>query len=304
MHPITLKHLGASSLALVGAWLLASCTLSAQDSDGAESSLNESADEVVGGVRETGYLPGGYLVWGNTGSNPTNLTCTAVQVGPNLVATGAHCFYNWNTSPPTLVSGSRSWGFGRGTFTNGEIYTANTVTIHPSYSPTGTPRFANDVALLTFTRAIVGGTWSEIVAPVTGTSCGTASQVNRHTYVGYGRDTAGGSTVPGNIFGDRRSATQCVDTINTLDLRVTGGSGGLCWGDSGGPLFETGTTRVVGVLSDFDTVFDCQVGNDMIFTRLNAYRNFICGATTYVGNGAFCGRSLAAEMSATQMALL
>jgi hypothetical protein len=302
MNPITIQFVRASSLALVAAMLPACASEALNTTDNTEA-VGKSEDEVVGGVRETGYLSAGYLVRGPLGGNPTGRLCTAVQVGPNLVATGAHCFYNWNTSPPTLIRDSFSWGFGRGPVANNEIYTAASVTIHGSYNPTGSARFANDLALVRFTNAIGGGTWSEVVAPVLGSSCGTASAVNRHTYVGYGRDTAGDINQPGNIDGDRRSATQCVDTINTLDLRVTGGSGGLCWGDSGGPLFETGASRVTGVLSDFDTVFDCQVGNDMIFTRLSAYKTFICGETTYVGNGAFCGRSLGAELVAMQATL-
>lgn len=301
MNPIRDSHVRL--LALVGACVLTSCAADGPSYEEPAESLNESADEVVGGVRETGYLPAGYLTQGAVGGNPTGRVCTAVQVGPNLVVTGAHCFYDWSTTPPTNLRTTRSWGFGRGPVANNEIYTATSVTIHGSYNPSGSPRFANDIALVTFNRAIGGGTWSEVVAPVLGSNCGTATQVNRHTYVGYGRDTPGGIDAGPNVPGDRRSATQCVATINTLDLRVTGGDGGLCWGDSGGPLFATGTTGVTGVLSDFDVVFDCQVGNDMIFTRLSAYRTFICNATTYVGNGAFCGRSLAAELTAAQIAL-
>jgi secreted trypsin-like serine protease len=301
MNPTTANH--ARLLALVSACLLSGCSLDESTSLEPDESLNEAEEEVVGGVAEAGYLSAGYLVRGPVGGNPTGRVCTAVQVGPNLVLTGAHCFYNWTPNPPTLITNSFSWGFGRGPVANGEIYTATSVTLHGSYNPTGSSRFLNDLALVTFTRAIGGGTWSEVVAPVLGANCGTATAVNRHTYVGYGRDTPGGIDAGANVPGDRRSATQCIATNNTLDLRVAGGNGGLCWGDSGGPLFETGTSRVAGVLSDFDIVFNCQVGNNMIFTRLSAYRNFICGATTYVGNGAFCGRSLAAELTAAQIAL-
>lgn len=83
--------------------------------------------------------------------------------------------------------------------------------------------------------------------------------------------------------------------MDSLSLDVTGVDGGLCWGDSGGGLFETAQSSVVGVLSDFDADFDCQIGNDMIFTRLASFQDFICDNAAYVGQGEFCGRSLAAE---------
>jgi secreted trypsin-like serine protease len=288
-------------LASLGGGHTLGCT--AEIGDNPHSPMGVSTEEVVGGSQEAGYPSAGYLVRGATGGNPTTRLCTAVQLGPNLVATGAHCFYDWTTSPPTNTVGSFSWGYGRGEVANSEIYTANSVTIHSGYNPVGSPRFKDDIALVSFNQSIGGGSWSEVVAPVLGTNCGTASASTTHTYVGYGRDTTGGSGVPGNVDGDRKSATQCIDTINTLDLRVTGVNGGLCWGDSGGPLFATGSSRVTGVLSDFDAVFDCQIGNDMIFTRLSAYKTFICGATRYVGNGAFCGRSFSAEVGTAQTSI-
>lgn len=65
-----------------------------------------------------------------------------------------------------------------------EIYTADSVLFHPSYSPTGSPRYLNDLALVRFDKAIRGATWAEVNPATTGTACGTPSASDDHTYLG------------------------------------------------------------------------------------------------------------------------
>lgn len=274
---------------------MVSCVLETDVS--VEEALRSEEFEVVGGTSETGYLPAGYVA-SSLSAIPVDYQCSAVQIGPNLVATAAHCFYDKSTNPPTLLGGN-NYGFGRGAWGTVDFRVASSIVIHPSYDPSASlaNRHKNDLALMRFDKSLPGGTWAEVGAAIPGSFCGTNSVIPNHTYVGYGRTTAGGQGTPG-AGTLRKSATECVIQVNAISLNVVGVSGGLCWGDSGGGLFETGKDLAVGVLADFDGTFDCQVGNAMVFTRLNAYQSFICNNTTYVGDGGFCGRSLVAELMA------
>lgn len=293
----TSRLIGASQTRWWRTTIFASSLLVWQGCSGQYTEDTGSAQhEVVGGSQEAAYPPAGYLT---TVSGGIESLCSAVQVGPNLVLTAAHCLYDFSASPPTLLT--TPWTFGRGEYTDAVRVTADATTVHPSYNPSGSPRHLNDLALIRFNAAIPGGTWAEINGAALGTSCGTASASQNHTYVGYGRDTTGTEGIAPIVYADRKSATQCVTNIDASSFDATGVSGGLCWGDSGGGLFTTNQHSVSGVLSDFDGVFDCQIGNDMIFTRLTAYKTFICDSTIYVGQGAFCGRSLAAELSVNML---
>jgi hypothetical protein len=140
--------------------------------------------------------------------------------------------------------------------------------MHPLYDPDGTDRWHNDIAVLIFPRAI-----SHPVAHVAPAASGDAAR-----YIGYGRVTPGGPDVQGGYTNERKSARQSTTRTDALGIYTKGVDGGLCWGDSGGPLFRDGTNDVLGVLADFDAVFDCQVGNAMIFTSLAAQASFISAA--------------------------
>lgn len=61
----------------------------------------------------------------------------------------------------------------------------------------------------------------------------------------------------------------CVDGENAHEVYIHGIDGGLCWGDSGGPVLEEGTSRVFGVLSRHaprSGTYSCENGNRMIMT--------------------------------------
>jgi hypothetical protein len=64
--------------------------------------------------------------------------------------------------------------------------------------------------------------------------------------------------------------------MDSLNVWARGRNGGLCWGDSGGPLLRHGESAIAGVLADFaNGYFRCEEGNRMIFTSLWAERDFL-----------------------------
>lgn len=233
---------------------------------GAENQSASSASleqAVVGGNAEAGYLGAGYLVAGVPFGGPV---CGVTAIGPRAVVTAAHCVVDRQ---------SLKLGVGWGAVGSGAPVDVARVWLHPSYNPRGQPRYQHDVAVLALAADV-----SVPVSPLV--SAGTAEQA---LYVGYGRVTAGGYEVGDGYTAERKSAKEQVTAKDGLNVWAHGDGGGLCWGDSGGPLLRVPGGELLGVLSDFDGSFDCHDGNAMIFTDVAAERAFVekavsCGAAS------------------------
>jgi hypothetical protein len=73
-------------------------------------------------------------------------------------------------------------------------------------------------------------------------------------------------TTGGGPVGTRKSTAYCLDRHDGGVLRGNGQGGGLCWGDSGGPVMGDGTNEIWGVLSGFEAASgDCKVGDRMVW---------------------------------------
>jgi secreted trypsin-like serine protease len=234
--------------------LLASCAADIGDTDA-------STQSVVGGHAETGYAPVGYLVHGQSPTSMKGPICGATLVAPSVVVTASHCINAYPTD---------GFGVGFGTAGAGPKYVAKKVFMHPLYDPNALERWHNDIAVLIFPQPI-----SQPTAHMSRAASGDQTR-----YIGYGRTTPGGPDVHTGYTFERKSAREKMTATDALGIYTTGIDGGLCWGDSGGPLFRDGTNDVLGVLADFNAVFDCHVGNDMIFTSLDAQQAFIAAAVT------------------------
>jgi hypothetical protein len=160
----------------------------------------------------------------------------------------------------------KKFGIGLGQGDDFRVFPAERIQMHEDYSGNATYRYQHDVAALVLDEAPPG------VEPAVITEA-TADQVAR--YVGYGRVTPGDYNRPDGYTGERKSAAQRVTYKGGLNLWTSGVDGGLCWGDSGGPLLAEGSNQILGVLADFDGSFYCNSGNAMIFTSLWGERDWL-----------------------------
>jgi len=234
-------------------------------------SSNDGADQmssaIVGGGAESGYAAAGYLVRGSDSAHLAGLRCGAVLVAPQVALTAGHC---------VAPHPGETFGVGFGRNNSGPIVVATRAVAHPDYDVDAVSRrFLHDVAVLILERAA-----PVQPAQIAGPSAGGAGRL-----VGYGRVTDGDYDVTTGYTGERKSTGIKITRLSTLVFYGQGVGGGLCWGDSGGPVLRDGSNDVLGVLSDFDQVQDCHTGNGMVFTSLVGEAAFINGVTQAAGFG-------------------
>lgn len=227
---------------------------------GPDSAADPTASaEVVGGRRESGYRATGYLL--KDGDDAP--FCTATLVARDRVVTAAHC----------VDQADKPVTFGLGTLAEQKRTPVTAMLKHPGWSPEQAGRsqdWLHDVAVLTLASALD-------VAPIH-VPPSIAAQGCGARYVGYGRTTEGPRDREDGYTGERKSTAICFDAATFGMLRVHGEGGGLCWGDSGGPLYAGDT--ITGVLHGHaDRVAPtCEAGNRLLFTDLVAERDFLACA--------------------------
>ncbi|HEY5952068.1 MAG TPA: trypsin-like serine protease, partial [Kofleriaceae bacterium] len=224
--------------------MLTGCALAGGD--------DSSESFVVGGQLESGYPPVGYL---HNNLYPQYKTwCGVTLIAPKVVITASHCVDG--IAAPNLVVGF-------GLVDSSPTVQVTAVHQHPSFVYRGEGDYLpwDDVAILELAQEVA-------IPPATLARAEPGTCTNR--YVGYGRNVPGGSGITEGYDGQRRSARICIDAENPHELYIHGADGGLCWGDSGGPLLADGQTRVFGVLSRHapraNSNYSCENGNRMIFT--------------------------------------
>jgi hypothetical protein len=249
----------ASTLAL-GFASLAGCSSDAPS----DARLGHTAGSVVGGAPEEGYEAVGYIALVAQDGQVVGPICGATLVAPTVAVTAAHCIPEFG--------GAYAFAVGFGAVGSSPVVRARSIVTHKDYA-VDKPldiRHEHDVALIFLSEAVQGREPARIAGAEVGCD---------HRYIGYGRSTPGEYSVPDIEVGERKSASQCVRRLGGVGIYTRGGDGGLCWGDSGGPLMREGTNEILGVLADFDGRFECQVGNDMIFASLAAEVDFLqCAA--------------------------
>lgn len=241
----------------------------AHPTGGEASPTDVGEPNVVGGQLESGYPSAGFLLISSTRDGDYSApACGLTLVAPRAVVTAAHCV----AFTPEALNEHYAVGFGAiDAAAEANIVGVNEIVVHPGYDPVGDPRYRHDVAVLILDRDM-----TELAPERPVMAVGPALSIGQDlTYVGYGRTTPGG-VEEAWVGGERKSAGQEVEWDDGFSYGTVGSGGGLCWGDSGGPLLND--TTVFGVLSDFDQVFDCQVENAMVFTKLDAERTFLDGA--------------------------
>lgn len=99
--------------------------------------------------------------------------------------------------------------------------------------------------------------------------------------VAYGRNELDAEVV--SIERPRKSGQLCIDSIDGNILSLSGSDAGLCLGDSGSPIFEEGTGRVIGVISAIvrkdKSQPSCYIGNIGYGVRIDANAQFVAANT-------------------------
>jgi hypothetical protein len=206
-------------------------------------SIESLSDELVGGhVATEAEYPSTVLLGG----------CTGVKVGPRHFLSAAHCF--GDPSMPTLSVTADNNG------QNFQTLTVASVNVHPQYTNCTACAgdgsmsdfgFKPDVALIIVHQltpsipvAVIDTTPVAVGAAVTLTGYGCENGVGQPS--GPARLKVGDThSIDPFLLSDAASIPGSFTT--TYGPGVDASAPGLCPGDSGGPLFRTGTNKVIGI---------------------------------------------------------
>ncbi len=234
----------------------------------------DDTSAIYGGKLETGYPEIGYMTAFEDESSI--FTCGVTFLSNDLALTAAHCI----KQNSTIYVGENQ--FKLEAKENIEVLEA---TQHPSWD--GENRNF-DLALMKLEKNDRFTDFAEITKPAVGCN---------YEIVGYG-----GTEVDQLLRSDqkiRKSYEICIDAATSNLLYISGPEGGVCFGDSGSPIIEKNTNKIVGVLSavfpsEQDPNVFCEIGNNAVAVRLDGFLDFInLYKTGGSGNSALalCGES-------------
>lgn len=216
----------------------------------------QNADALVKGKVESGYEFVGYIV------SDQQKVCAGTLVGEDTIVTAAHCLAE--------TAGSEFY-FGLGEFTIDKLSLVPiAVAIFPTTYSIETAT-GPDIAVAKLTKPIYLSNYAEMGDPYE--ECDAR-------LVAYGAGVA--SSALEEMF-VKKSGTGCVRAISENFIYMLASNVGMCFGDSGGPIFESREGKMIGVLSggivanEF-TKLECEPGNNAYVVNASRYTNFILDA--------------------------
>lgn len=225
----------------------------------------EDSSALYGGELESGYPSAGYLVTQTPGSTKT---CGYTVLNKQEAITASHC-----------VDEATDMFLGKAEY---KPDLANTLKVSTALQKEGwisEKRRTEDFAILKFSDTEDFFTdFAEVASPTEG--C-------HYRIVAYGR-----TENPDDPLLPRKSALVCASEItsDTFKLKGTGDSG-ICFGDSGSPIYFEDTNQVVGVTASIvnrvpNDPNPCDFGNTAIVVRADANKelieNFVQASDPYV----------------------
>lgn len=215
----------------------------------------DNSQALFGGKLESGYPFAGYLI--NYLENNKVKICGSTFLKQDTVVTAAHCI-NDNAQ---IYAGNYDLEFN---IENN--YQATEVKVKPGWE--GTKQLATDLAVVKLTKAT-----DEIQ---TFAQIGTPEYGCEYEVVAYGT-TSETDTLNQPV---RKSSVICIEKIDLNLIYLKGSGGGICFGDSGSPIYKKGTREIVGVISSITTKNNssqspCSIDNNAIAVRLDSNIDFI-----------------------------
>jgi secreted trypsin-like serine protease len=218
------------------------------------ANLNLSPDDssaLYGGILEEGYPSAGFLV---SYRSDAVATCGYAPLNATLAITASHC-----------VDDSNAIYVGLGKFT---INNFQNLKVNKAIQKEGwvkDKKRIDDFAILKLADNNFFREFAQVASPIVGCN---------YRVVAYGRtqDPDEAALHP------RKSAGVCVLSIADSIVTIQGRNSGICFGDSGSPIYYEGTNKVIGVIASIinpDAGDPCAYENTAIVVRADANRNLI-----------------------------
>ncbi len=210
-----------------------------------------------GRVNETGYPYSGYII-SYLNAFKANI-CGTVFLSQDVAISAAHCI---DRQVNTV-----SVGYNEYTYDQSSNYDVKDIITLPEWDGEDN-RF--DMAIIKIAEPLTGvSVFGNVSTPTPGCN---------YEVLGYG-NTENDSEFPMSER-QRKSMEVCINRVDDRLIFMKGTGGGICFGDSGSPIFEKDTNRLVGVISGIiptssDEENYCHIDNKAVGVRLDVNLDFI-----------------------------